>query len=347
MSYDELVQSGALAPYEALSPILINMYTDVSIEVVKAVTQPDTVQAITQIIPLEVIISKVISMDYSDGDEVSSAVIPALRYMKRFLSDDIVAAALCRCLTTVSTNVSRKGTTGKHSISTKRKVVNGVLRWMREISERALAENESSEYARFYFSDPGNLKLYFTRVFPLLQHYNDGEPAYNNLVDLIWNLRQMDEQSYYQVLHTFDEAVTQSVNSAMDFAEVMFQSGQQQEFEDYPMEYVGHNEHAQAGYPNDIYAQGNSFANQGHYEFIDENGNIHTNVPYTNVTEYPDHDIRQYADQHYYMQVDNPEEYPGMDQTMEMSIFQHGDSMLGQNEVLIMRCGNCSREFST
>jgi hypothetical protein len=232
-SYEALVESKALPPAHILSPVLLSLFTDNSAEVVKTITQQDQVQAVTQVVSLDQIISRVISVEGIDASATSSGRPSTLQRLKENLSDYFVAPALCRCLISGGGNGVAKKAGGGTSISTRRKVMAGVIIWMREIVLRALdQENDDGYDARCYFADSANFKLYLTRLFPLVSATASAPNTHANLVDLLLCLRRMNHALFDQVLYSFDETVVHHVEDAI--AAYLEQHGQEEVMYDEP-----------------------------------------------------------------------------------------------------------------
>ncbi|RKP10993.1 clasp N terminal-domain-containing protein [Thamnocephalis sphaerospora] len=220
-SYEALVESKALPPAHILTPILLSLFTDNNLEVVKTITQQDQVQAITQVVSLDQIISRVISVEGIDASPSANGRVTTLQRLKQNLSDYFVAPALCRCVAagggSSGMTTKKAGGTGTTAASTRRKVMAGVIIWMREIAMRVTDEsNGDAGYdARCYFADMSNFKLYLTRLFPLASTTSTSSVTYANLVELLIHLREINHVLFEQVLYSFDEAVVSHVEEAI------------------------------------------------------------------------------------------------------------------------------------
>ncbi|KAI8050252.1 clasp N terminal-domain-containing protein [Syncephalis plumigaleata] len=289
-SYEALVEAKALPVAQTLTPVLLSLFTDANADVVKAALVPEHMDSITQVVPLEQIISRVISIETSS--DVASSCGPGkltpLRRLKQSLGDYYAAPALCRCLISGAASgpggVKKAAGTPAMSAAGRRKIIAGVVAWMKEMSDRVIDENngEIGYEAKCYFADMSNFKLYLTRLFPLLTTTSATSKIYQNLVDLINNLRQVNHVLFEQVLYSFDAAVVADVEAVtgIDVARM-----EEEEEEGY------YDDHPEIGMP--VYAAGN-----GHVEVGEEDG------VYGDEDEEADY-IETYDAQHYNGAMDN------------------------------------------
>ncbi|RKP15381.1 hypothetical protein BJ684DRAFT_14362 [Piptocephalis cylindrospora] len=148
----------------------------------------------------------------------SAAATATLRRLRVNLCDSTIAPALCKALVNSGTGSSL---VGGMSGTARRKVLLGVVRWMGELTDRAVSSDLGDHLrdAKLYFEEPAHLKLYLTRLFPLLATTAEGSAVYGPLVDVVANLRCCHEDIFEQVLYSFDEAVVQRVCEAVGLIE--------------------------------------------------------------------------------------------------------------------------------
>lgn len=148
----------------------------------------------------------------------SAAATATLRRLRVNLCDSDIAPALCKALVNSGTGGSL---VGGMSGTARRKVLLGVIRWMGELTDRAVSPDHGDHLrdAKLYFEEPAHLKLYLTRLFPLLATTAEGSAVYGPLVDVVANLRCCQEDIFEQVLYSFDDAVVQRVCEAVGLIE--------------------------------------------------------------------------------------------------------------------------------
>ncbi|KAI9591182.1 clasp N terminal-domain-containing protein [Syncephalis fuscata] len=189
-SYEALVEAKALPVAQILAPVLLGLFTDANADVRAAA---------------------------SGSGRGGGGKMTPLKRLKHSLGDYFVAPALCRCLVSGGAAgmaaAKKSGSTAVMSAAGRRKVIAGVVAWMKEISERVIDENngEIGYEAKCYFADMSNFKLYLTRLFPLLSTTSTTSHTYEDLADLINNLREVNHVLFEQVLYSFDAAVVADV----------------------------------------------------------------------------------------------------------------------------------------
>jgi CLIP-associating protein 1/2 len=206
-----------LPPLDTLSPTLQKLLNDPQPDVVHHLLAPEVIPEIAKIIPVDQIVPRLLLLsEMEDEEHVKDTLSSSLPALKELFTDAEATDMLSRTLMSmgVSGVVPRKMSVGFFTTTQKRKIIHGIFLWMIELVERHNAQTISGESGNEYFLDETNYKQYIHRLVPMFTNTKASSNNYIPLTTLLRALRQIDQDVFDKVLHTFERSTVMELKRA-------------------------------------------------------------------------------------------------------------------------------------
>ncbi|KAI5809364.1 clasp N terminal-domain-containing protein [Pyronema omphalodes] len=200
----------SLPPNDVFAPTLAKLLNDPQPEVVEHLVAPEVLVRLTDFVPLEQIIPKVILL--SEGDDEQHALpirSKSLPMLKTLFSDVEFADTLLMVIDSMTSAGVNTKKISPVSLKTneKRTIIHGCILWMNE-----LVEKSASGVKNEVFHEKHNYKRLINRFIQMLS--TTKAPTYSALATLLKNLQLLDPATFSATLATFDRSISKELHQA-------------------------------------------------------------------------------------------------------------------------------------